>query len=264
MDAPRLHIEVQGEGATVVLGHGFAGSARNFRAQATALRRGFRVARFDARGHARSEAPDDPGAYTRAAFIADVGRVMDEVGARRAVVGGLSMGAGLALGFALAHPERVRGLVLAALPAGRGAAGSLTEIARELADAIECDGLEAAGRRYVWGPAPGRDPRESALLRRGILEHAPHALAHTLRGVIAVQPSLDELASALAGLARPALIVAGAADRADVATSERLAALLPEATLAVLDGAGHLVNLAQPDELNARVRAFLEVLGPET
>src|SRR5262249_51553779 len=56
---PRLHVEKEGDGPAVVLAHGFAGSARNFGPQARALRTGFRVTRYDARGHARSEAPDD-------------------------------------------------------------------------------------------------------------------------------------------------------------------------------------------------------------
>src|SRR6266700_3093788 len=93
---PRLHVEVEGSGPVVVLAHGFGGSAR-------------------------SEAPAEASAYTPEAFVADLGRVLDQVGARAAVVGGLSMGAGTALRFALAHPERVEGLVLAAFPPGAGA-----------------------------------------------------------------------------------------------------------------------------------------------
>src|SRR5438094_3766466 len=106
---PRLHVEVEGSGPVVVLAHGFGGSARNFLSQARALRDRYRIVRFDARGHARSEAPAEASAYTPEAFVADFGRVLDQVGARAAVVGGLSMGAGTALSFALAHPERVEG-----------------------------------------------------------------------------------------------------------------------------------------------------------
>src|SRR5205814_1370601 len=118
---PRLHVEVEGSGPVVVLAHGFGGSARNFLSQARALRDRYRIVRFDARGHARSEAPAEASAYTPEAFVADLGRVLDQVGARAAVVGGLSMGAGTALRFGLAHPERVEGLVLAAFPPGGGA-----------------------------------------------------------------------------------------------------------------------------------------------
>src|SRR4029077_2169460 len=98
VSSPHLHIDREGQGPVVVLAHGFAGSARNFGPQARALRPRFRVVRYDARGHARSEAPDDPLAYTPETFADDLGRVLDP---GSAVVGGLSMGAATALRFAL-------------------------------------------------------------------------------------------------------------------------------------------------------------------
>src|SRR5438067_1734092 len=186
---PRLHVEVEGSGPVVVLAHGFGGSARNFLPQARGLRDRYRIVRFDARGHARSEAPAEASAYTPEAFVADLGRVLDQVGARAAVVGGLSMGAGTALRFGLAHPERVEGLVLAAFPPGAGAPGTFAAVAADFADAIEREGLEAAGARFVWGASSGLDPAAARLVRRGFLEHPPHGLAHTLRGVLAAEPS---------------------------------------------------------------------------
>src|SRR5688572_11421385 len=134
---PALHVEAEGAGQVLVLGHGFGGSARNFRAQSRALAAGIRVVRFDARGHARSEAPSAAEAYTPPAFVADVGRVLEGEGAGRAVVGGLSMGAGIALRFALAHPERTSALVLAAFPAGPGTPGSYAAVADRFARRIE-------------------------------------------------------------------------------------------------------------------------------
>jgi pimeloyl-ACP methyl ester carboxylesterase len=259
--APPLHVEVEGSGPTVVLAHGFGGSARNFGPQARALRPRYRVVRYDARGHARSGAPPAAEDYTPDAFAADLGRVLDEVGAERAVVGGLSMGAGTALRFALAHPERVRGLVLAAFPPGRDAAGSFSAVAHEFADAIERDGLDAAGARFVWGPASGLDPEAARLVRQGFLEHPPDALAHTLRGVIAAQPSVAELAPRLADLAEPTLVVVGERDRLSLAPSRALAAALPHATLVVVEGAGHVVNLARPAAFNAALEEFFDAVG---
>src|SRR5205809_325345 len=171
---PRLHVEVEGSGPVVVLAHGFGGSARNFLSQARALRDRYRIVRFDARGHARSEAPAEESAYTPEAFVADLGRVLDQVGARAAVVGGLSMGAGTALRFALA-----------------------------------------------------------------------------------AEPSLDELAPRLAELARPALVIVGARDRMSLPASRVLAAALPRAKLVVVEGAGHVVNLAQPAAFNRALEEFL-------
>lgn len=255
--APRLYVVAEGRGPAIVLGHGFGGSARNLGGLARALRDAYRVVRFDARGHGRSAAPDDPAAYTPAAFVGDVGRVLDQVGVARAVIGGVSMGAGIALRFALAHPARTRALVLAAFPSSAGSAGSLAADARRFADAIERAGLEAAGAEFVWGPDAGLDATTARLVRRGFLEHAAHGLAYTLRGVLAVQPAVAELAPALATVTVPALVIVGAEDRRSLAASRELAAALPHARLVVVAGSGHLVNLTKPAEFNAAVVEFL-------
>jgi pimeloyl-ACP methyl ester carboxylesterase len=248
-----LHVEAIGHGPTVVLAHGFGGSARNFGPQARALRDGFRVVRYDARGHARSDAPDDPAAYTPDTFAGDMARVFDG----SAVVGGLSMGAATALRFALVHPERVRGLVLAAYPAGPDAGHGMSARSLELADAIERDGLEAAGARFVWGPESGLDAEAARLVRQGFLEHPPHGLVHTLRGVLARLPSVEELAPRLRELAVPVLLVVGERDRGSLATCGRLADELNHSIVRVIHDAGHVVNLHRPAAFNSALREFL-------
>jgi pimeloyl-ACP methyl ester carboxylesterase len=260
-DAPRLHVDVDGRGPTVVLAHGFAGSGRNFAPQARALRERWQVVRYDARGHARSEAPPEPEAYAPEAFVADLGRVLDRVGAGRAVVGGLSMGAGVALRFALAEPRRVRALVLAAFPAAASAAGGFARVATRFAEAIERDGLDAAGAAFAWGPGSGLDPQAAGLVRQGFLEHPPHALAAVLRQLIAAQPAVAALVPRLAGLAMPVLLAVGARDAASRQASHELAAALPHAELVVVPDAGHVVNLQQPAAFNAALAGFLERLG---
>ncbi len=256
-----LHLEIEGEGPVLCLAHGFGGSARNFRPQARALKDAWRTALFDVRGHARSEAPADPDAYAPAHFVADFGRVLDHLGAERAVVGGLSMGAGLALRFALDHPERVRALVLAAFPPGAGdAEGRHRSWALDFAAAIERDGLEAAGAVYAWGERSGFDPGTAKLVKLGFLEHAPHAVVHTLRRVLAEQPGVAALAPALATLEVPALVVVGGADRLSLEPCRALAAALSGAELEVIEGSGHVVNLAAREPFNARLAGFLDGL----
>jgi pimeloyl-ACP methyl ester carboxylesterase len=259
-----LHVEVTGSGPSVLLAHGFGGSARNFRPQVKALRDRHRVIVYDARGHARSGAPESAADYAADRFVADLARVLDQAGAERAVVGGLSMGAGIALRFALAHPQRVQGLVLASFPAAAREGEGFASRAAAFAKALDEEGLPAAGERFVWGEGSGLSPRDAALVRQGFLEHRPRALAHVLRELIALQPSVQDMAPQLARLDRPALIVAGEADAPSVATSRTLAAALPRARLAIIPGAGHVVNLQRPEAFNAALLAFLseEVFPP--
>jgi pimeloyl-ACP methyl ester carboxylesterase len=258
---PRLHLDVDGTGPTVLLAHGFGGSARNFGPQMRALKDRYRVVRYDARGHGRSEAPADPLAYTPATFVDDMRRVLDELGAPTAVVGGLSMGAGIALRFALVHPARVRGLALCAFPAGADDPEGFAGKALAFAGTIERQGLEAAGHDYVWGPRTRLDRNAVNFVRQGFLEHPPHGLALTLRGVIAAQPSVEAVRTELARVRCPVLVLVGSEDGPSLRASRALAAAISRARLVVLPGAGHVVNLQQPDEVSAALRDFVDGLG---
>jgi pimeloyl-ACP methyl ester carboxylesterase len=253
-DPVALHVEHMGAGPALVLAHGFGGSARNFRPQARFFADRVSTWLYDARGHARSPAPRGPGAYSAAALVADFGSVVTQAGG--AVVGGLSLGASTALGYALSTQAPLRGLVLAAFPS----AGSEPKRARwteGFADAIEREGLEAAGERYVWGEASRFDPKGAALIRQGFLEHDPMALAAILRDALAHVPAPDAVAAELAQLSVPTLVIVGDEDAESLDPCRRLAALIPEAELVVIPGAGHVVNLAAPQAFNAALADFL-------
>lgn len=255
-----LHVDARGQGMAVVLGHGFGGSSRNFRPQLRVLQADYRAVAFDARGHARSGAPEEPGAYSLPSFVSDLGGVLNAEGGGAGVVGGLSMGAAVALHFALLQPQAVRGLVLASYPASRRR-GGFASIAEPFAAAIEREGLDAAGARFVWREGSGLGEQGAALVRQGFLEHPPHAVAAILRELLAELPELAALAPRLTSLEVPALIVAGDADLASLDSSRCLAEALPRARLQVVEGAGHVVNLEKPREFNAALLDFLTRCG---
>jgi len=219
------------------------------------------VIRYDARGHGRSDAPHEASAYTPETFVGDMARVLDDAGERTAVVGGLSMGAGTSLRFALAHPARVRGLVLCAFPAGADDPEGFAAKALRFAETIERDGLEAAGDVYIWGPSTRLDRNAVHFVQQGFLEHPPHGLALTLRGVIAKQPAVAAMRGDLATVRVPTLIVVGSEDGPSRRASEALAEVLPQARLVVVPGAGHVVNLQKPDEVGAAMHEFVDGLG---
>ncbi len=259
---PSLYVEAHGAGPLLCLAHGFGGSARNWRPQARALAGEVRTVLFDVRGHARSDAPENADAYRPECFLGDFGRVLSWAGAGgAAVVGGLSMGASVALRFALAHPERVRGLVLAAYPpAALRCPERGSSWASRFAEAIGRDGMEAAGAVYAWGPESGFDPKTAALVKAGFLEHPGHAIAHTLRELLATQPALSDLAAALRGCGLPALVIVGDRDRLSLGPCKELAAALPRAELLVVEGAGHVVNLERREIVSGAIAHFLHGL----
>jgi pimeloyl-ACP methyl ester carboxylesterase len=169
------------------------------------------------------------------------------------------MGAGIALRFALAHPERVRALVLASFPRSADDPAH-REWALGFAAALERVGLEAAGEEFAWGETARSDPKGAALIRRGFLEHSPRALAHTLRELLAVQPSVATLGPQLGAIRFPVLIVAGARDSRSLPASEALSAAIAGAQLEVIPAGGHVVNLTNPAEFNRALGDFMRSL----
>ena len=259
VDADRLHIEHHGKtGRAIVLAHGFGGSARNWRPQVRTFSKQYRVVTYDARGHARSEAPDSAEAYGLEAAVAVLHSVVGASGDPHPFVGGLSMGAAVALEWALRNPELPAGLVLASFPAGPESGRGISGHSEAFADAIDRDGLEAAGEHFAWGSGSGLDAKGRALVRQGFLEHAPHALAHTLRELLARLAAPERLAERLQGFPSPVLVLAGDGDASSADAGRALAAAGPHVTFEIVPGAGHVVNLAQPVAYNERLGRWLE------
>lgn len=75
---------------------------------------------FDQRGNGRSDRPRDPGAYEHAEFVQDALDVLDRIGAGRAAVVSLSIGAQRALLLGAEHPDRVERLAFLSLYVPRG------------------------------------------------------------------------------------------------------------------------------------------------
>ncbi|HEY8121161.1 MAG TPA: alpha/beta fold hydrolase [Myxococcota bacterium] len=260
MAAAGLHVETHGAGAALVLAHGFGGSARNWRPQWRALQDAFAITLYDARGHARSAPIARAEDARAAAVVADFAAVSEGASAAPLIAGGLSMGAATALRFALAHPARVRALVLMAPPAGPASGRGISASALAFAEEIDRDGLEAAGARFAWGPGSGLDVQAATFVRAGFLEHDPASLAHLLREYLARLETPAQLARELARVRVPALVVVGERDAASLPSAHELAAALPDARLEVVAGAGHVVNLAQPARVNRVLREFASEL----
>jgi pimeloyl-ACP methyl ester carboxylesterase len=97
----------------VVLLHGLLMPRRMQQPLARAMAaQGLHVLTLDLLGHGRSDQPADPLVYSMSAFAEQVVALLDHVGAERAVVGGTSLGANVALETAVLAPDRVAGLVV--------------------------------------------------------------------------------------------------------------------------------------------------------
>ena len=111
-DRARIYYEEHGTGTPLVLAYGIGGNATMWDVNVPGLAARHRLILWEPRGHARSDSPDDPAKYSFKRWALDLGAVLDHLSLRRAHVGGLSLGAGIATRFALRFPRRVRSLVI--------------------------------------------------------------------------------------------------------------------------------------------------------
>ena len=244
MSTDDLAIARRGAGAPVVLVHGFTQTGRSWDPIAARLAEHHEVIVVDAPGHGGS-------AHVRADLTSGAG-LLGRAGGRATYIG-YSMGGRLCLHLAVNRPHLVERLVLVSATAGlddAGARASRRASDEQLAAAIERDGVDAFLDRWIAQPlfATVADPGLGDRRRNTIA-----GLASSLR--LAGTGTQEPLWGALAAVTMPVLLVAGAVDAKFVAATERMAGLLPRATVAIIEGAGHTVHLEQPD-------AFLAVVEP--
>ncbi len=242
-DGVGIHYEVSGSGPAVLLSHGYSATCRMWDGQVAALSERWRVIVWDMRGHGESDSPEDQGLYSEAHSIADMAAILRACGETRAVIGGLSLGGVVSLGFHLRHPEMTRALMLFDTGPGfrnEAARAEWNARAMQRADDIEARGIAALGAR--------------AETRAG--EHRGTAgLARAARGMLT--SSGDHLIRSLETIAVPTLVLVGSEDTNFLAATDYMARKIPNATKVVIDGAGHAANLDRPEAFNRAVKDFL-------
>jgi pimeloyl-ACP methyl ester carboxylesterase len=241
-DGVKIHYEVHGDGPPLILTHGYSSTSAMWQGQVAALSKHHRLILWDMRGHGQSDYPEDTKAYSEALTVGDIAALLDQVGARKAIVGGLSLGGYMSLAFYRAHPERVSALLI--IDTGPGfkkddAREVWNKRALDTADRFEREGLEAlksASRER--STVSHRNAKGLALAARGMLTQRD-------AGVMEVLPEIKV----------PSLVVVGADDTPFLAASDYMAAKIPGAKKIVVPAAGHAVNIDQP-------QAFIEAVVP--
>ncbi|MFL5612792.1 MAG: alpha/beta fold hydrolase [Gemmatimonadaceae bacterium] len=249
------------EGAPALLIHGWGACVYSYRFLLQALGgAGRRAVAFDLRGHGLSDKPVGRGRYAVDVLVSDVRDLIEGLGVERADVVGHSMGGGLALHFALAHPNRIRRLVLAA-PV------NLTRMRLPRLGHLLTPRVTDRFARYLT-------PRwlTSALLRSTygdptkVSEHdidqywAPSQFPAYYRATRALLEEFDWTALSmdqLTSLACQTLVVLSTADRL-VQGAESAALRIPQAAVVDLIGAGHLGVEECASEFNRMVVEFLQ------
>jgi pimeloyl-ACP methyl ester carboxylesterase len=259
--------------------------SRYRKAQIPFLARHWRVLTFDGRGNGRSDRPADAAAYADTEFVADAVAVMDATQTDRAVIVGLSMGAGYALRLAAEHPDRVEAAVF------EGPAILLDDPEpdpRNTPPDVPLEHYEGWGKyNYTYWR---RDYRDFAEFFFGTCFSEPHStkqIEDCVGWALEIGPEtliltdvaayLDgtgsahapgrtaALGRALAARVRcPTLVIQGGDDRiVGVGRGVDLAAALGS-TLVQLEGAGHIPSARHPVRYNLALRDFITMLDRGT
>lgn len=247
-DGVRIHYEVAGDGPALILTHGYSSTAAMWDGQIAPLAKRFKVVTWDMRGHGQSDYPDDLAAYSEEATVADMAALLDVVGTKDAVVGGLSLGGYMSLAFHRAHPERTRALLI--VDTGPGYKNDQAR-----------DGWnDGAIRRAERFEAEGFGDLSKASAEVRLARHRDASgLARAARGMLTQRDA--RVIESLPAIAVPALVIVGADDTPFLAASGYMAAKIPGAKKVVIPGAGHSANIDQPEAFNAALLGFLADAG---
>jgi pimeloyl-ACP methyl ester carboxylesterase len=243
--AGKLAVDDGGSGDAVLLVHSLAGNAGHWSAQLEPLRAGRRAVGFDLRGHGQSQAPRD-GRYSLEAQAEDVGAVADALELDRFALVGHSLGAGAALVYAGAHPERVSHLLLAD-PIGDGTQTPEAEV-RPFLEALDSPAYTETIEGY-WSSIAGSDGAVLERLLRDLRATPRESVVRGLYAVMAFDPK-----PALAHYRGPTLAVVTPENDFPYSL-HRLGAGLPHR---VITGTGHWLQIERPAEFNRILERFLE------
>jgi pimeloyl-ACP methyl ester carboxylesterase len=252
--------EESGRGRPVVLLHAFPLAGIMWRPQREVLERDYRVLVPDLRGFGGT------GPFTGTPSVDqmadDVAALLDALGVRVPVVlVGLSMGGYVALAFVRKHAARLAGLVLADTRAEADSAE-----ARANRERLMLVAQHDTAREVIDQLLPKLVSSETQEQRPGVVEEVRRiASAQPTAGIVGALQALRDRPDStpwLASIAVPTLVVVGSDDAVTPpAIASAMAAAIPNARLATIQGAGHLSNLERPEAFAAAVHAFLQTLG---
>ena len=260
-DGFKLYYEAHGRnGSPLVLAYGIGGNTDMWDVNVRALAAAHRVILWEPRGHARSDSPEDPAQVSFARWVLDLRDVLDHLKLRRAHVGGLSLGAGIATRFTLRFPRRVTSLLVTNSSSAAGLPLSVDNIVmRAQSIKITLDKGMDAMAEFAMEANPNLverlriDPAARDEFYEEYRRLTPIGYANSLRALLAMDHITDELAR----IRVPVLLIGGDRDPS-LAPMQVMKRKIRGARMVVLSPASHFANRDQPEAWN---RAALEFLA---
>ncbi len=254
----RIYWDESNEGDPVLLIMGLGYSSEMWHRTRPLLSQHYRTIAFDNRGVGKSDVPTGP--YSIAQMADDAAAVLDAAGVDRAHVFGISMGGMIAQEFAIAHPNRVRSLILACTACGGKnavpAAENVLKIVLARATMTPEEGALAIVPFIYDAGTPRERIEEDLAIRRRTYPAAAGYLGQVQ--AIMAWASLDRLS----GIQAPTLVIHGETDELVPPENARiLAKHIRGSRLAMLPHASHIFTTDQPEAAHREVLAFLSEMA---
>jgi 3-oxoadipate enol-lactonase len=241
-----------GRGSPLVLIHGLADDHRLWRKAVPDLALRHRVILYDVRGHGQTTLGDADGSLDQ--LGADLAALMDEIGLERAAVAGFSLGGTIAMRLAIDHPEKVD--VLFAVATSSRVSNAAAQWYAERAEADNAELKTTIDRDTVdaYHISPGELEEGLAIRRQSTQDPAGYRnAARAMAGLRAkpLDPDLVKIRS------RTLIVSADLDQHCPPRAGEIIAAGIPDSTMEIILGSGHMVPAEKPQELAGLVVGFL-------
>ena len=252
-----LYYEVHGSGEPLLLIMGFGAQSFQWYEQVPVLSKEYQVIIFDNRGVGNSERPNYP--YTMKHFVDDISALLDFLKIDSAHICGISMGGMIALQFVLAHPERVKRLIILATSYIGADVGLLVRfIAMGESAPVE---VRAKGTLQLLFSKPYQEKvlQDEALWKEFLRRFTenPTTLQDHKNQANAI--SQHDVRDRLPEIQKPTLIMVGTNDALlPPRNSRRIAKGITNSELVILSGPGHGLIVEAADEVNAKILEFLQ------
>lgn len=251
VEGATLSGETRGKGTPLIFVHGMAGERHDWNRLLAVLPPEFPTLTYDLRGFGHSRAQEG----VAFSHTDDLLALFDALGIDRAPIVGLSMGGGIALNFALSHPERVSRLILIS-PAMVGWEWSdeWKALWRGVAKAARAGDMALARRLWWEHPmfAVIRTSEAGEELRRAIEAYRGRQWVHDDQ-----RPELPDI-DRLSTLAMPALLLTGERDVADIRLiADVIAGAAQGVKRTDYAGAGHMLHMERARQVAEAIVEFL-------
>ena len=261
-DNAQIYYETAGKGTPFVMIHAGVADSRQWNHEFEFFAQNYQVLRYDMRGYGKSEPVEGDFSH-----MSDLVSILDALGLHGPMLlMGCSMGGGLAMDFAFAHPSSVKALIMVgSAPSGLQLDVPAPATFAEAEKAFEAGDLDLVAEieTQIWFDGMGRTPEQvNQEMRKLAYEMDRKALAYEARKLGKRLPNVETPAfDRLAGLSIPVLVIVGSHDTPYIlAAANHMQEKIPSVRTVRIEDAAHLPNMDHPEEFQAIVKDFLESL----